>query len=99
MAMAWRGDQKSVQEDRNVSAVAGPCLHSIKASSICHTPCKPGAWEGAQPGQLTTGMFHAILHHAQHMEEVEEKSEICQYSPRIPKQLLPMVKLSFTKNG
>lgn len=66
------------------------------------TSIEPGVQEklgGAQPGQLTTGTFHTFLHHAQHTEVVDKEGDIWQYSPRIPKQPLPMVKLSFTKNG
>lgn len=51
VAVVCVGDQKSVEDDRNV--LAGLCLHSIKAFSIYHSPCKPGgawgcrkSWEG-----------------------------------------------------
>lgn len=36
VAVVWIGDKKSVEDDRNVLAAAGLCLHSIKAFSICH---------------------------------------------------------------
>lgn len=100
----WFGQViRSVNHDKNASAA--PCLHSIKAFSICHPPAskEPGGAGKAGRGysqdsrpQLATGMFHTKPHHAQPMEE---EGDVPKSSPGSPKQPLPMAKLSFTENG
>lgn len=102
VAVVWVGDQKSVEDDRNV--LAGLCLHSIKAFSIYHSPCEPGgawgcrkSWEGHSQDSWPQGC--SIPHHSMLSIWTWGKKRVMFGSPRIPKQPLHMVKLSFTENG
>lgn len=106
VAMVGISDQTSVEDDRNVLAVAGLCLHSIKALSICHAALQArslGEQEKLGRGTTSTADHRdvpTIPHHAQHMEVIKRKKRgMLGISPRIPKQQLHMVKLSFTESG
>lgn len=110
VAVVWIGDQKSVEDDRNVLAAAGLCLHSIKAFPFVMLPCKQGAWgcrkswEGAQRGELTSADHRDVPYHTASCSACEgggkkEEGDVWNYSLRIPKQPLHTVKLSLTENG
>lgn len=73
-------------------------------------PCKQGAWgcrkswKGAQRGQLTSADHRDVPYHTAPCSACEgagkkEEGHVCNYSLRIPKQPLHMVKLSLTENG
>lgn len=110
MAVVWIGDKKSVEDDRNVLAAAGLCLHSIKAFSICHAALQARSLgvqeklQGTQRGQLTSADHRDVPYHTAPCSACEgdgkkEEGHVWNYSLRIPKQPLHMAKLSLTENG
>lgn len=79
-------------------AIAGRCLHCIKAFSptapLPPTTSRLGVgkiWEGAEPGQLVPNdqrdsLYHVMLCSAIKAGEKEKKGDICGYSAGLPKQ-------------